>query len=98
MGVVKRNPPLLNSEILSCSMCALTVMVGYALLHPPYIYCFTSFQKLKRDIGDVIFWARGYFCVYFGQVTEDMIKNYTEHHFEPKPDDNFKTEYRKTGL
>jgi len=25
-------------------------------------------------------------------LTEEMIKNYLEHHFEPKGDDNFRTE------
>jgi putative transposase len=38
------------------------------------------------------FWARGYFCVTSGELTEEMIKNYLENHFEPKGDDNFKTE------
>jgi putative transposase len=27
------------------------------------------------------------------ELTEEMIKNYLEHHFEPEEDDNFKTEY-----
>ncbi len=26
------------------------------------------------------------------KVTQEMIENYLEHHFEPKLDDNFKTE------
>ena len=26
------------------------------------------------------------------RVTEEMIKNYLEHHFEPNPNDDFKTE------
>ncbi len=26
------------------------------------------------------------------ELTEEMINNYLEHHFEPKGDDNFKTE------
>jgi hypothetical protein len=30
------------------------------------------------------FWARGYFCVTSGDVTEEMIKNYLDHHFKPK--------------
>jgi len=25
-------------------------------------------------------------------MTEEMIKNYLEHHFEPNPNDDFKTE------
>jgi putative transposase len=27
-----------------------------------------------------------------GQMTEEMIKQYLEHHFEPNPNDNFKME------
>jgi putative transposase len=38
------------------------------------------------------FWARGYFCVTSGEVTEEMIEEYLEHHFEPKADDHFRTE------
>jgi len=37
-------------------------------------------------------WARGYFCATVGQMTEEMIKEYLEHHFEPNPNDNFKME------
>jgi len=36
------------------------------------------------------FCARGYFYVTVGQMTEEMIKNYLEHHFEANPNDNFK--------
>ena len=38
------------------------------------------------------FWARGYFCATVGQMTEEMIKQYLEHHFEPRPNDDFKME------
>jgi len=38
------------------------------------------------------FLARGYFCATVGQMTEEMIKEYLEHHFETNPDDNFKME------
>ncbi|TXL03806.1 hypothetical protein BMR09_14110, partial [Methylococcaceae bacterium CS3] len=27
------------------------------------------------------------------QMTEEMIKNYLDHHFDANPNDNFKTEY-----
>ena len=30
--------------------------------------------------------TRGYFCATVGQVTEEMIKQYLEHHFEPNPE------------
>jgi putative transposase len=36
--------------------------------------------------------ARGYFCATSGQVPDEMIQAYLEHHLEPPKDDNFKTE------
>jgi putative transposase len=33
------------------------------------------------------FRARGYFCATSGELTEEMIKNYLEYHFEPNGDD-----------
>jgi len=53
---------------------------------------FEEFPKLKKRYWGKHFWARGYFCVMVGQVTEEMMKNYLEHHFEANPNDNFKTE------
>jgi len=53
---------------------------------------FEEFLMLKKRYWGRHFWARGYFCVTSGQVTDEMIKNYLEHHFEPKGDDNFRTE------
>jgi len=53
---------------------------------------FEEFPMLKKRYWGRHFWARGYFCVTSGQVTDEMIKNYLEHHFEPKGDDNFRTE------
>ena len=53
---------------------------------------FEEFPGLKKRYWGRHFWARGYFCVTSGQVTDEMIKNYLEHHFEPKGDDNFRTE------
>ena len=54
---------------------------------------FEEFPALKKRYWGQHFWARGYFCVTVGQMTEEMIKNYLEHHFESNPNDNFKTEY-----
>lgn len=54
---------------------------------------FEEFPALKKRYWGKHFWARGYFCVTVGQMTEEMIKNYLEHHFETNPNDNFKTEY-----
>ena len=53
---------------------------------------FESFPDLKRRFWGRHFWARGYFCVTSGELTEEMIKEYLEHHFEPRVDDNFRTE------
>ena len=53
---------------------------------------FEEFPGLKKRYWGRHFWARGYFCVTSGQVTDEMIKNYLEHHFEPRGDDNFRTE------
>ena len=53
---------------------------------------FEEFPVLKKRYWGRHFWARGYFCVTCGQVTDDMIKAYLEHHFEPNPNDGFKTE------
>ena len=53
---------------------------------------FESFPELKRRYWGRHFWARGYFCVTSGELTEEMIKEYLGHHFEPKVDDNFRTE------
>jgi putative transposase len=53
---------------------------------------FAEFPKLRKRFWGRHFWARGYFCATAGQVTDEMIKTYIEHHFEPKKDDNFKTE------
>ncbi len=52
---------------------------------------FESFRDLRKRYWGRHFWARGYFCVTSGNVTEEMIKEYLEHHFEPRVDDNFRT-------
>ena len=51
---------------------------------------FEEFPKLKKRYWGRHFWARGYFCATVGQMTDEMIQKYLEHHFEPRPDDNFK--------
>ncbi|MCJ7601760.1 MAG: IS200/IS605 family transposase [Desulfobulbaceae bacterium] len=53
---------------------------------------FADFPHLRKRFWGRHFWARGYFCASSGQVTDEMIKNYLDHHFEPKKDDDFKTE------
>jgi len=53
---------------------------------------FEEFPKLKKRYWGRHFWARGYFCATVGQMTEEMILDYLEHHFEPKPSIDFKME------
>ncbi len=53
---------------------------------------FSEFPHLRKRFWGRHFWARGYFCASSGNVTDEMIKSYLEHHFEPKKDDNFRTE------
>ena len=53
---------------------------------------FEEYPHLRKRFWGRHFWARGYFCASSGQVTDEMIKNYLEHHFEPKPNDEFRTE------
>ena len=53
---------------------------------------FEEFPHLKKRYWGRHFWARGYFCATVGQMTEEMIKQYLEHHFEPNPNDEFKME------
>ncbi|KMJ45751.1 transposase [Xenorhabdus khoisanae] len=48
---------------------------------------FEEFSHLKKRYWDQHFWGRGYFCATVGQLTDEMIKAYLEHHFEPNPDD-----------
>ncbi len=45
----------------------------------------------KRDWGQH-FWAKGYFCATVGQLTEEMIQEGLEHHFEPRPNDDVRME------
>ena len=52
-------------------------------------HLFEEFPHLKKRYWGRHFWARGYFCATVGQMTEEMIKSYLEHHFEPNQHDNF---------
>lgn len=53
---------------------------------------FEEYPHLKKRYWGQHFWARGYFCATVGQVTEEMVQEYLEHHFEPNPNDNFRME------
>ena len=57
---------------------------------------FEEFPHLKKRYWSRYFWAGGYFCATVGQTTEEMIKQYLEHHFEPKPNDDFRMVTDKT--
>ena len=51
---------------------------------------FEEFPHVKKRYWVRHFWVRGYFCATSGQVTDEMIKSYLEHHFEPSPDKNIR--------
>ena len=53
---------------------------------------FEEFPLLKKRYWGQHFWARGYFCATVGDMTEEMIKQYLEHHFEPDTGSNFNLE------
>jgi putative transposase len=42
---------------------------------------FETFPALRKRYWGRHFLARGYFCVTSGEVTDEMIKEYLEHHF-----------------
>ena len=51
-----------------------------------------EFPHLQKRYWGQHMWARGYFCATVGQLTEEMIQEYLEHHFEPRPNDDFRME------
>ncbi len=53
---------------------------------------FEEFPHLKKKYWGRHFWARGYFCVTAGELTQEMIKEYLDHHFESKENPNFEIE------
>ena len=53
---------------------------------------FEEFPHVKKRYWGRHCWARGYFCVSAGELTQEMIQQYLEHHFEPPPDDGFEVE------
>ena len=50
---------------------------------------FEEYPHLKKKYWGRHFWARGYFCATVGDMTEEMIKNYLEHHFEANTQADF---------
>ena len=53
---------------------------------------FEEFPELNKRYWGRHFWARGYFCVTVGDMTEEMIQEYLDHHFEPDPARDFRVE------
>jgi len=41
-----------------------------------------EFPELKKRYWGRHLWARGYFCATVGDMTDEMIRQYLEHHFE----------------
>ena len=50
---------------------------------------FEEFPAIKKRYWGQHFWARGFFCVTVGKMTEETIEEYLAHHFESNPDDKF---------
>lgn len=42
-----------------------------------------EFPELRKRYWGRRFWARGYFCTTSGNITNEMIEQYLEHHFDP---------------
>lgn len=53
---------------------------------------FEEFPTLKKRYWGQHFWARGYCCATVGEISEEQIKEYLEHHFEPDPAKDFQVE------
>jgi len=53
---------------------------------------FNEYPHLKKRYWGRHFWARGYFCATVGEMTDEIIKDYLAHHFEPNKDDGFDIE------
>jgi putative transposase len=53
---------------------------------------FKGLTRLKKRYWRQRFGASRYFCISVGQMSEEMIKEYFEHHFKPSPNDDFRME------
>ena len=53
---------------------------------------FEEFPHIRKRYWGQHFWPRGYFCATVRQLTEEVIQEYLEHHFEPRPNDDFRME------
>jgi putative transposase len=43
-----------------------------------------EFPEIRKRYWGCRFWQRGYFCTTSGNITDDMIQAYLDHHFDPK--------------
>ena len=41
-----------------------------------------EFESLRKRYWGQHLWARGYFAVSVGNITDEIVKQYLEHHFE----------------
>ncbi len=48
-----------------------------------------EFSELNKRYWGKHLWAVGYFCASSGTVTDEIIKEYLEHHKDENPDDEF---------
>jgi len=78
--LVSAPPELAPSEIMRC----IKGRTSSKLLE--------EFPALKNRYWGQHFWARGYFCATVGEISEEMIKEYLEHHFEPDPAKDFQVD------
>jgi putative transposase len=53
---------------------------------------FEEFPHIKEELWGRHFWSRGYFCVTVGELNEENIKEYLEHHFEKENTEGFRVE------
>ena len=53
---------------------------------------FAEYPHIKKRYWGRHVWGRGYFCATVGQMTQEMIRQYLEHHFEAGDTDEFKVE------
>ena len=42
-----------------------------------------EFPEVRKRYWGCRFWQRGYFCTTSGNITNEMIERYLEHHFDP---------------
>ena len=80
---------LIRLESLSVSISKLMQQIKGKTSHKLQM----EYESLRKEYWGQKLWARGYFCVSVGNVSEKMISEYIEHHFEgTKGKDTFRIE------